>query len=65
MARRLAEAGVSTLEGRAVTGHKSDAMFAHYAEKANRKTMANRALNIVSDALGLENIKSEKAANEE
>lgn len=29
MARRLAEAGATTLEGRAVTGHKSDAMFAH------------------------------------
>lgn len=55
MARRLAEAGVSTLEGRAVTGHKSDAMFAHYAKKANDKIMANRALSIVSDALGLAN----------
>ncbi|RXR27716.1 hypothetical protein EQG66_11550 [Sphingobium fluviale] len=55
MARRLAEAGVSTLEGRAVTGHKSDAMFAHYAKKANDKIMAHRALTIVSDALGLAN----------
>ncbi|HEX7852288.1 MAG TPA: tyrosine-type recombinase/integrase [Sphingobium sp.] len=55
MARRLADAGVTTLDGRAVMGHKSNAMFAHYAAKASGKVQVQRALKIVSDALGLEN----------
>lgn len=52
MARRLAEAGATTLEGRAVTGHKSDAMFAHYAAAASNEAMADRAMDRVVEALG-------------
>lgn len=54
MARRLAEAGATTLEGRAVTGHKSDAMFTHYAAAASRESMADRALDRVVIALGFD-----------
>jgi hypothetical protein len=32
------------LEGRAVTGHKSDATFAYCAEKADRERMADAAI---------------------
>ncbi len=43
-ARRLAEAGATNAEGRAVTGHKTDAMFNHYAQKANRTRLAGSAI---------------------
>ena len=43
-ARRLAEAGATNAEGRAVTGHKTDAMFVHYAQKANRAKLAGNAM---------------------
>lgn len=55
MARRLAETGATTMQGRAVTGHRSDAMFIHYAAKANRETMANEALNRLADRMGMAN----------
>lgn len=55
MARRLAEAGVSMMEGRAVTGHKSDAMFSHYAASASREQMAERALHLVSERFPMAN----------
>lgn len=42
--RRLAEAGATSLQGRAVTGHKRDETFAYYAEKANRERLADAAL---------------------
>lgn len=42
-ARRLAENGATNAEGRAVTGHKTDAMFNYYSQKANRKQLADRA----------------------
>jgi integrase len=45
--RRLAEAGATPLEGRAVTGHKTDKMFAYYAESANRQAMAEVAMGKV------------------
>lgn len=41
--RILAEAGATTLEGRAVTGHKTDAMFNHYAKSANQRKLAKSA----------------------
>lgn len=44
MSRRLAEAGVTTLEGRAVTGHKTDREFARYAEMASKAEMADKAM---------------------
>lgn len=47
MSRRLAEAGATALEGRAVTGHKTDRMFAYYAESANKKTLAGVAIGKV------------------
>ena len=44
MSRRLAESGATSLQGRAVTGHKTDREFAHYAESANRRQMAREAM---------------------
>ena len=44
MSRRLAEAGVTNLQGRAVTGHKTDRMFAHYAAEADRGALADEAM---------------------
>lgn len=45
--RRLAEAGATPLEGRAVTGHKTDRMFAYYAESANKRALAGVAMGKV------------------
>jgi integrase len=47
MSRRLAEGGATSLEGRAITGHKTDREFAHYAEKANRRTLAQAGMTKV------------------
>jgi integrase len=44
ISRRLAEAGATPLEGRAVTGHKTDKMFAYYAESANKRAMSGVAM---------------------
>lgn len=55
MSRRLAESGATTLEGRAVTGHKTDAMFAHYAASANRERLADEAMEKVAGRIGLAN----------
>ena len=52
MSRRLAEAGATNAEGRAVTGHKTDAMFNHYARSASVESMADRAADLLSDSLG-------------
>lgn len=41
MSRRLAESGATTLQGRAVTGHKTDREFASYAEQAEKAGMAD------------------------
>jgi integrase len=43
MSRRLAEAGATPLEGRAITGHKTDRMFGYYAESASKREMAKAA----------------------
>lgn len=50
-ARRLAEAGATNAEGRAITGHKTDAMFNHYSAKANRKRLAGHAMTKLRDSL--------------
>lgn len=55
MSRRLAEGGATSLEGRAVTGHKTDAMFAHYAASAQRDLMADEAMDKVAGRIGLAN----------
>ena len=47
ISRRLAEAGATPLEGRALTGHKTDKMFAYYAESANKRDMAGVAMGKV------------------
>jgi len=47
MSRWLAESGVTMLEGRAVTGHKTDKEFAHYAEKANKRALGRVAMGKV------------------
>ena len=44
MSRRLAESGATSLEGRSITGHKTDKEFAHYAETASKKAMAGVAM---------------------
>ncbi len=42
--RRLAETGATPLQGRSVTGHKTDREFAHYAESADKREMARDAM---------------------
>lgn len=49
LSRRIAEAGATANQGRAVTGHKSDRMFAHYSASADRKALAGQALAKLSD----------------
>lgn len=44
ISRRLAESGATVLEGRAVTGHKTDREFMKYAEAANKERMADKAM---------------------
>jgi integrase len=44
MSRQLAESGATDAEGQAVTGHKKDSTFAYYRAKANRRTLAGRAV---------------------
>lgn len=44
VSRQLAESGATSLQGRAITGHKKDETFAKYAAKANRKTLADSAM---------------------
>lgn len=43
VSRQLAESGATPLQGRALTGHKTDRTFAHYASSANRKALADAA----------------------
>jgi integrase len=56
MSRRLAESGATSLEGRAITGHKTDREFAHYAESANRKALGRAAMGkVVANRSPVEN----------
>lgn len=43
VSRIAAEHGVTSLEGRSLTGHKKDATFEYYAEKSNRALLADNA----------------------
>ena len=45
MSRRLAELGATHSEGKAVTGHKRDREFDHYAAQANQTLLADRAID--------------------
>lgn len=64
MSRQLAEAGATSLEGRAVTGHKTDKEFAHYAESANRRALAKVAMGkVVANRLEPNLATLEKGAN--
>lgn len=47
--RRLAEAGATSLQGRAITGHKKDATFAYYAEAADRTRLADSAIRLLQN----------------
>jgi integrase len=47
MSRRLAESGATPLEGRAITGHKTDKQFAYYAEQASKKKLAGAGMGKV------------------
>jgi site-specific recombinase XerD len=54
--RRLAESGATALEGRAVTGHKTDREFAHYAESADKRALARSAkAKLVANEIGKPN----------
>lgn len=44
MARRLAETGATSMQGRAVTGQRTARIFEEYAETANRTQMAKTAM---------------------
>lgn len=44
VSRQLAESGATEAQGRAVTGHKKNETFAHYAAKANRRRLADDAV---------------------
>lgn len=44
VSRQLAESGATEAQGRAITGHKKNETFAHYAAKANRRRLADDAL---------------------
>ena len=54
MSRRLAESGATTLQGRAVTGHKTDREFNHYAEQANQGDLAKTAMANLSQKFAKE-----------
>lgn len=44
VSRQLAESGATEAQGRAITGHKKNETFAHYAAKANRRRLADDAV---------------------
>lgn len=48
-ARRLAEAGCSNQEIKAITGHSSDAEVAHYTAAVDQRRMADQALRRLTD----------------
>lgn len=49
MSRRLAEAGATDAQGRAVTGQKKNQTFAYYAANANREHLADAAMANLQD----------------
>ncbi|PNU06443.1 hypothetical protein A8V01_02545 [Novosphingobium guangzhouense] len=55
MSRQLAEAGATDAQGRAVTGQKKNATFAHYAAKADRGRLADEAMRKLIGEPGLAN----------
>jgi hypothetical protein len=57
----LAEAGATTLEGRAVTGHKTDREFAKYAESVSKRALAGKAMANVHEKFA--KIPSKKEVN--
>lgn len=60
ISRIMAEHGASVLEGRAVTGHKTDKEFMRYAEKANKATMADAAMANLPEWLANEATETEE-----
>jgi len=44
MSRRLAESGATNSQGRAVTGHRTDRMYQHYAASADQAALASEAV---------------------
>lgn len=55
--------GASDAEGQAVTGHKKDSTFAHYRAKANRKTLATRAVSNLGSLAGFEPTENSEITN--
>lgn len=64
MSRRLAESGATIMEGRAVTGHKTDKEFLRYAESANKVVLADRALANLHDRFAKQASESDKIASD-
>lgn len=60
ISRIMAEHGASVLEGRAVTGHKTDKEFMRYAEQANKAKMADSAMANLSNWFAIETPESEE-----
>lgn len=60
MSRRLAESGSTNLQGRAVTAHKTDREFAHYAERANKAAMSDIALDNLTEWLAKRDAKNDR-----
>lgn len=60
MARRLAESGATNQQGRAVTGHKTDRMFNHYAAKANQEALADEGMANLAKRLDKEASKNDE-----
>jgi len=52
--RRIAESGGTDAEGQAITGHRKSETFAHYRAKANRSTMADRAMSNLTSAFDVQ-----------
>jgi integrase len=63
MSRRLAEGGATMLQGRAVTIHKTDKEFAHYAEQAEQEGLADAAMAIIERCHPLANPAKPDLAN--
>ncbi|NKJ02781.1 tyrosine-type recombinase/integrase [Novosphingobium sp. SG707] len=55
LSRRIAEAGGTSNQGRAVTGHKSDRMFAHYSQSADKAALADTILANLSEKFAKSN----------
>lgn len=61
MSRRLAENGATHMQGKAVTGHKTDREFSRYAASADQVALADKAVANLSDRLATKSVKPRKS----